>query len=65
MEVIMSILQPVASQQPGKIADGAETQNVVPTTADDKQNAPRESGEELIIPKACKEGSKTIFLWYQ
>ncbi len=46
------------SQQPGRIADGAETQNVVPTTADDKQNAPRESGEELIIPKACKEAAR-------
>ena len=46
------------SQQPSRIADGAETQNVVPTTADEKQNAPRESGEELVIPKACKKAAR-------
>ena len=42
---------------PSRVADGAETQNTVPTTADDKQKAAGES--ELEIPQACKDAATT------
>ena len=46
------------SGQPNAIADAAETQNTVPSTADDKQDAPREPGEDLNIPPACKDAAR-------
>ena len=44
--------------EPTRVADAGETQNTVPTVADDKQNAPRQPGEDLNIPKACKDAAK-------
>ena len=46
------------SSSPTRVADAAETQNTVPSTADDKQNTPREPGEELEIPQACKDAAR-------
>ena len=43
---------------PTRVADAGETQNTVPTVSDDKQDAPRQPGEDLNIPKACKDAAK-------
>lgn len=46
------------SNAPTTVAPAAETQNTVPSTADDKQDSPRQPGEDLDLPKACKEAAR-------